>query len=196
MEGEGDMNTTEFRRIVVEVNVRAKHHPIGQLQGIRRRLKGLSRPSAQDIFTKATTFDEYAYHWGGRKELQFNIGIEHLGLEHLGDGDALRSGVAFSFQPNRSVPDISVLYPKVKRFNEFLELYPDLYADMSMWHWTRKAGRSIAHVPQAIPPELMTEGVFVFLGNRQPFPEIDCEAILNDFDRLLPLYKYVETPEK
>ncbi len=187
------MSAKDFRTIIAEVNLRAKDHRIGQLQEIRMRLKGLSRPSAQDIFTEATTFDEYAYHWGGRKELQFNLGVEHLGLEHLGDGDVLRSGVAFSFQPNRSIPDISVLYPKVKRFNEFLEFYPEVYADMRMWHWTKEAGRSHPYPPRVIPPEYRVEGFFVFLGKRQQLPHIDYEAILNTFDGLLPLYRYVES---
>jgi hypothetical protein len=35
--------------------------------------------------------------------------------------------------------------------------------------------------------------VFVFLGNRQPAKTIDYEKILYDFDRLLPLYSYVES---
>ena len=48
-------------------------------------------------------------------------------------------------------------------------------------------------MPGPIPPELVTEGVFVFLGKRQPIGRIDYEMILDDFDRLLPLYKYVES---
>lgn len=35
--------------------------------------------------------------------------------------------------------------------------------------------------------------MFVFLGNRQPAKGIDYEKILDDFDRLLPLYRYVES---
>ena len=46
-------------------------------------------------------------------------------------------------------------------------------------------------MPGPIPPELVAEGIFVFMGNRQPMDAIDYEAVLSDFDRLLPLYKYV-----
>jgi hypothetical protein len=42
-------------------------------------------------------------------------------------------------------------------------------------------------------PELVRPRVFVFLGNRQPVGNIDYEAVLNNFDRLLPLYEYVES---
>jgi hypothetical protein len=48
-------------------------------------------------------------------------------------------------------------------------------------------------MPAPIPPELVTEGVFIFLGGRQLVDELDYELLLNDFDKLLPLYKYVES---
>jgi hypothetical protein len=35
-------------------------------------------------------------------------------------------------------------------------------------------------------------GTFVFLGKRQPVDAVDPEVILDDFDRLLALYSYVE----
>ena len=35
--------------------------------------------------------------------------------------------------------------------------------------------------------------MFVFLGKCQPIDQIDHERILRDFDRLLPLYRYVES---
>jgi hypothetical protein len=182
------MSAYDFRAIVAEVNSRAKDHPIGRLQEIRKRLKGLSRLPGRDVFAKATTFDEYAYHWGGQPELQFNIGIEHVD-----DGDLLRSGVAFSIQTNRSMPDVSTLFPKVQLFNDYISLHPEVCADMKMWHWSRKAGRSPLYTPSVIPAEHCVEGFFIFLGKLQRFPNIDFEAILNDFDRLLPLYKYVES---
>jgi hypothetical protein len=42
-------------------------------------------------------------------------------------------------------------------------------------------------------PELVTPSSFVFLGKRQASDSIDYETILNDFDRLLPLFRYVES---
>ena len=52
---------------------------------------------------------------------------------------------------------------------------------------------SVDGPPGPIPSSLVREGVFVFLGNRQPAKSIDFETILDDFDRLLPLYRYVES---
>jgi hypothetical protein len=63
-----------------------------------------------------------------------------------------------------------------------------------MWH--HDAARSADYMPSPIPSDLVRPHVFVFLGNRQPAKNVDYEKILDDFDRLLPLYKYVETEGK
>jgi hypothetical protein len=171
--------------IVSEINSLAKTHPIGMLQEIRRELKGLQRLPTQNIFTSLTTSKEWAFHHGGRRELQFNIGVERLG-----GADELRYGVAFSLKTSRTLRKIDVLIPKVKLFNDFMQLYPEQYADMLMWHYYGQ--RSIDYMPTSIPPELITEGVFIFLGKRRPLERLDYEVILNCLDRLLPLYKYTE----
>ena len=80
-------------------------------------------------------------------------------------------------------------------FNDYMQLYPSAFADMRMWHY-RKNQRSSDYPPVAVMFELLREGTFVFLGNRQPGDKIDYEIILNDFDRLLPLFKYVESDGK
>ena len=174
--------------IVSEVNLRAKEHPIGELQEVRKDLKG-KRKLQQDIFRledPKTTSEEWAFHYGGRTELQFNIGFERVnGI------DELRHGVAFSLQTNQTLPKIDVLVPKVKLFNDFIRLYSEKYTDMRMWHYREE--RSFDYMPTSIPSELITEGVFVFLGKRQPVEYLDYELLLDDLDRLLPLYKYVES---
>jgi len=60
-----------------------------------------------------------------------------------------------------------------------------------MWHY--QEARSDDYPPRCIESELVTPRTFVFLGNRQPADNIDYEIILNDFDRLLPLFNYVES---
>lgn len=181
------MNRIDMKSIVSEVNARAKTHLVGQLQELRRKLKGLKRPPTQSIFTAATTFDRWAFHSGGRKEIQFNIGLE--GGNNI---DELRYGIAFSLETSRSLPSIDVLIPKVKLFNDFIQLYSDEYADMRMWHYERNK-RSSDYTPTSIPSELVTNGVFIFLGKRQPLVRIDYELLLTDLDRLVPLYRYVES---
>jgi hypothetical protein len=180
------MAAVDLRAIAQEINSRARDRPIRALQEIRRELKGLTRQPGHDIFSSATIHDEWAFHLGGRSELQFNIGLEDV------DGvNGLRHGVAFSFETSQTLPTIDVLIPKVKFFNEFLQLYSDRYADMRMWHY--RGERSPDSMPSPIPPELVTEGVFVFLGKRQQLDQLDYDLLLNDLDRLLPLYTYVES---
>src|SRR6266404_7641368 len=167
--------------IAKKLNELAPPHPIGKLQDIRTQLKKLNRQPGDKIFSTYTIFDDWAFHHGGRTELQFNIGYA--------DGensDYLRYGVAFSFELSQTLKSIDVLVPKVKFFNDFMELNYNEFRDMRMWHYNDH--RSEDQRPGPISSTLVTEGVFVFLGNRQPAKKIDYEKILDDFDRLLLLY--------
>jgi hypothetical protein len=62
-----------------------------------------------------------------------------------------------------------------------------------MWHDEKNRRVGSDEMPGPIPWERIGKGVFLFLGKRQLTTAIDFEVILNDFDRLLPLYKYVES---
>ena len=174
--------------IVQEIETRAETRDIGRLQGIRKELKSKGNLPRQ-IFNAKTIFDKgeypFAFHYGGRKELQFNIGFE--------PGDRFRHGVAFSFEPNQTLPNPEeALIPSVKRFNEFLTVHPQEFADMSMWHWVRGERKDSDHYPAPITPNMMTRGFFIFLGKMQPSSDIDYDLIGEDFDRLLALYRFVE----
>jgi hypothetical protein len=180
-------DTLNIAQIAETLNRQAGGYRVGQLQTIRKAMKGFERLPSRAIFTGQTIHDGWAFHHGGRSELQFNIGREHT------DGaDELRHGVAFSFELSQTLPSIDVLVPKARRFGEYLQMYPDHFADMRMWHHS-DGERSGDYAPAAILPELVRTGVFVFLGKRQPASSIDYAAILSDFDRLLPLYEYVES---
>ncbi len=174
--------------IAQELNKRAKMHPFGQLQSIRAKLKGLKHRPGTDIFSSQTIHEDWAFHNGGRSELQFNIGIE----ETFG-GTELRHGVAFSFEVSQTLPSIDVLIPLVRHFNDYLRDHPEDFADMRMWHYTDVEQPSSAYAPGPILSELVATGTFVFLGKRQPNSNIDYEIILKDFDRLLSLFEYVES---
>lgn len=179
------MTNIDIHSIAAEVNKRSEGHPIGELQKIRKDIKGVF--PGKDIFRAKTIGNGWAYYYGGRTELQFNIGIE---------GKELRHGIAFSLKRSRTLPNIEVLIPKIKLFNEFIRLYPDKYSDMRLWHYYKEENRSADTPPSPIPPELFREDAFIFLGKRQPLSDLDYDLILNDFDRLLPLYKYVESSER
>ena len=172
------------------LNERARTHPIGELQTIRTKLKRLGRRPSRDIFAPKTIHAGWACHLGGRTELQFNIGRE------MRSGELeFRHGVAFSLDTSQALPDITVLIPKMEHFNTYLQIYSDSYSDMRMWYYQKKQP-SGDFSPASVASEmhkLFEKGTFVFFGKRQPARSIDYEAVLDDLDRLLPLYQYVES---
>src|SRR5436305_1358152 len=87
------------RLLAKEINARGMAHLIGSLQAHRQQLH--KRQGIRSNFNLRTTVfegkEEYAFHWGGRRELQFNIGYE-------GENRAnLRHAVAFSFKTGRNL---------------------------------------------------------------------------------------------
>jgi hypothetical protein len=177
----------DLHQIVEHLNGEAKQYRVGFLQQIRQGLKNLKSISSRSIFSSLTTFDDWAFHHGGRSELQFNVGFEvHDGIKEL------RHGIAFSLEASQTLPDpVGVLLPKIDRFNEFLRLHPGAYSDMEMWYYRGEA-RSANREPTPIAPELVEPGTFIMLGKRQETASLDFDLILADFDRLLWLYEFVE----
>ncbi|MFT5717972.1 MAG: hypothetical protein ACI9T7_002171 [Oleiphilaceae bacterium] len=170
-----------LEQIAEEINAQSKSYNIGKLQSLRKKIGGLSKLPSSKLFDLRTVFEEWGWHYGGRKELQFNIGIE---------GNHLRYGVAFSLDCSQSLPSIDILIPKIALFNEFLAEYSDDFSDLRMWHYEPK--RSHDYMPSSIPQELVREGVFIFLGGRQDLTNLNYSLILQVLDRLLPLYLFTE----
>ncbi|MBB1486792.1 hypothetical protein [Oceanospirillum sediminis] len=169
-------------QIAEEINKKANKYEIGNLQSIRKEIGGLSRLPSSRLFDQRTIFEEWGWHYGGRKELQFNIGIE---------GVDLRYGVAFSLECSQSLPSIDIIIPKIALFNEYLSDHGEHFSDLKMWHY--QGDRSQDYMPSSIPLELVREGVFIFLGGKQNKNCVNYSLILETFDRLLPLYLFTET---
>lgn len=181
------MDLMTIPQVAEQLNWRAETYAIGALQHLRVKLKNLRRLPARKLFMPATTFDDWAFHYGGRAELQFNIGMEKIDGERY-----IRHGVAFSLEPSQTLPSIDTLLPKMRLFNEFLRTEFEAPADFSMWHF-RKGVRSASHPPAPISHELFQSGIFVFMGALVHMDQMDLDRILRDFDLLLPLYTFVES---
>ena len=177
--------TLTIESLAAQINEQATTHPIGALQQLRTSVRG-KRSRTRKIFHKLTTFQKYAFHDGGRTELQYNIGIESRE-----DGDWWRHGLAFSFEPGQSLPNPMILLPKLDCFNEWMRLHDSELARFKMWHWAGP-NPSLDQPPCLISDDFVRSGVFVFLGLRWREFDLDVEQILNDFDSLLPLYEFVE----
>jgi hypothetical protein len=131
----------EIEKIALELNKLSRSHPIGHLQELRARLRG--KPSrTRAIFTESTIFPDYAFHDGGRHELQFNIGTEKIKGREV-----FRYGVAFSLETSRAHPDISGLFPKVERFNYYLRTNPEAFPGFLMWYWSVTRGEDFYPQP-------------------------------------------------
>ena len=174
-----------IRQVVDALNERSDQFEFGRLQQIRKDRLGLKKRPCKTPFGMQCTFDEYAFHVGGRCELQYNVGKDKSGL---------RWGVAVSLQPGPTLPDVTVQIPKLKKLSEFIRIHGDeLLSDFLMWHWSDfEEEASPDQPPDVVPQRLYAAGYFVFLGKHAPIDEFDPDLVLGDFDRLLPLYKYVE----
>lgn len=184
--------------VAAVLNARLGKTALGDFYALRGRLNG-GRRRAGGLFQIVRGDDKpmsgYAFHEGGRTELQFNIGFE--------DDGHFRYGVAFSLEPGRDMPDpVSALRPKIDAFNAALSRHGQLQR-LSMWSHrnrvrSRDGLRSQDGRVEAIPESLMHPGTFVFVGERVDVSESGVtEAIIDRaasvLASLLPLYEDIET---
>ena len=173
-----------IEEICNELNNAAGNFRIGNLQEIRKRLKNLEKKPTLNIFNYSTISDSYAFHVGGRTELQFNIGYEDEGL---------RYGFAFSLEPSQSLPDPTILFPKILRLNSIIFSSPDLFIDYKMLIWEKDVRRMPIHDVREIKEDEIKNGNFIFIGKIEENPHVD--EILKTFDYLLDIYIDVENLE-
>lgn len=76
--------------LATSLNEASTGYKIGKLQELRKRIRGLGRMAPGPIFSSKSVQGHFAFHSGGRDELQFNIGTDEGGMRH---------GVAFSLEP-------------------------------------------------------------------------------------------------
>jgi hypothetical protein len=168
----------------------SKNHDIAQLQSFRKKVLG--RVAYKTIFSPKNMVNgrNYTFHSGGRKELQFNIG------EDLINGiPVVRYGVAYSLErSNTEHRLLADLNPSRKRFNEYVETNPNILYNCKLWYSIgNKWGGFIKDF--SIIDEVFKDNYFIFIGKYfdKRLAEItraDLHVILEEFDRLLPLYEY------
>lgn len=176
-----------IRDIAYKINKLSHNYKIGKLQSIRKEIKKLKRKPCSEIFhdddDTISDQEERAYHYGGRKELQFNVAFEEEGL---------RYGIALSLESSRTLPDITILYPNAKRLNQFIRQEPNFFNEYKMWYWLDKKTRIDIGPVKEIPEDLLKPKTFIFIGKLQPKKEIDFDKILTTFDELLKPYIFVQ----
>lgn len=187
-----------IKEIAFRLNELSSSFKIGSLQTLRKNIKGLKSIADRNIFVyksdvNKSIFDNYAFHYGGRYEFQFNIGYED-------NRNIFRYGLAFSLEEGKWMHDASIFFDRIDRYNSYIKRFPNKFSEMSFWFYKDGQPSDIMRV-QDIPDNLKEEGVFIFIGkyfdkNIKDIEEADFYNILNTFDVLLELYIYVENTTK
>ena len=186
------MDNRTVQDIAMKLNKASKKYKIGQLQQLRKQMG--KDFYTYNIFSKksAKTNNDYAFHSGGRKEIQFNIGYHD-------DTNRFRYGLAFSIQQNQNLPDpVGILRPRIYRFNKYLAEHLDKWKDMKMYYWDDETEERSDFIPlELIAENNIKNGKFIFLGqylNKSPdkLDDNDLHAMLDTLDDLLEIYIYVE----
>ena len=177
-----------IRDIATKINELAQNHKIGRLQDLRKELKPLKQRAGRTIFHNRTINDkeQWAFHYGGRKELQFNIGIEKTDF---------RYGVALSLEKSPSLYDISILFPVAKRLNQFIREEASFFRKYQMWHY-RKGTRSATGAIEEISEDLLKPKTFIFIGKKVQIEMLNYKDVLSTFDDLMTPYLFVLAPGK
>lgn len=175
-----------MQEIASQLNELSEKYRIGHLQDIRKEIKGHEKKAGSKIFQKVTISDDegWACHYGGRKELQFNFGHVREGL--------LWYGIAFSLEPSQTLPDPSILCPKIGTLNCIIREQVEFFKKYRMWSSLNNK-RTETHQVTEIPPELAVKDSFIFIGGVQDADNIDFNEILSTFDDLLDVYIQVES---
>lgn len=156
---------------------------MANFQYLRKELKGLQRPKILKIFSDETidSKGKWAFHDGGRSEIQYNIGLDEGGI---------RYGLAFSLEPSRTLPNPSILFHKVRQLNYLIEEKPELFEGLSLWSWYN--GERKDYPNKCIPQWMITNNAFIFLGKESASESVDVNEILETFDQMLEIYVRIE----
>lgn len=180
-----------LNEIVSALDLALEGTPLENFYEYRKKLKGGNKWNGPLLLVQRdadATRSGYAYHKGGRKELQFNVGFED-------EGTYFRYGVAFSLEPGQDLPNPSVeLSDKIRRFNQVISSFPEL-SSLKMWNYYGRRGNAVPI--GEVPPNWIRDGSFVFFGERVPVPNegIGSETVARAakvLNILLPLYHRVE----
>lgn len=165
------------------INNNLTGHAMANFQYLRKELKGLQRPKTLKIFSDETIDPngKWAFHDGGRSEIQYNIGWEE---------GKIRYGLAFSLEPSQTLPNPSILFHKVHQLNCLIEEKPELFDKLSLWSWYNKERTN--YPDMSIPQRVITNKSFIFLGKECASESVDVNEILITFDQMLEIYVRIE----
>ncbi len=173
----------------IDQEVITGQYAIGNLQEIRKQLRGLRCRAGSTIFKfpRNQPVRDYAYHWGGRRECQFNIQF-HNKL----DGNYIEFGLAFSLEDMRGCDIVEELEPRICRFNEFTNGANGDFGNYQLAVTYQNGGFEPRDRDLIIPEEWVEVGNFIQFFNmyKERANLAGVRHVLSEFDSLLPLYEY------
>jgi hypothetical protein len=176
------------QEITLKINQLADQSKILSLFQIKRRLVKEKKRGSNIFLNYSSEHPDYVFHYGGRKEIQYNIGE---------DDGKFRFGLAFSLETGPDLPDPkAVLSPSIQRFNEYIKENRSRYHDLTMWRWYDGSLQPLDQVT-AIPPDWIENGSFIFIGKLldKAVSEVngnDLKTVIKTFEKLYEIYEYVE----
>ena len=176
------MNIYEIRD---ELNEMAVNFKIGKLQDIRKEIKKLNWIRKGYLFGKTSDKPKgWTFHFGGRKEIQFNVGFQNE--------EIIRYGLAFSLKRGISLTDLSILFKRIDILNNLINIHSEWFESYKMWNHY-KGEKSDITVVKNIPEDWKKDGYFIFFGKLIEESKIDFNEILNTLDDMLKIYIEVES---
>jgi len=158
------------------------------------RFKHLDKkPRTWSPFAEYSIKDNYAFHSGGRKEIQFNIGEDFI---H--DKTIFRYGIAFSLEKSPSLKEPEKVFKEIiERYNLFLQKNLSFFNGFSFWYYQQHEFGEYFDSVKPIDDTLSQAGNFLFIGkyfekNIAEITENEIKIILETFDYLIPAYEEIQ----
>lgn len=184
-----------LREIAHSVNdyIEINSTTLKDFQKIRATAKGI-RPPGKTLFDDRNIKDEndFVFHYGGRKEMQYNIGID----EDQGVA-VFRYGLAFSLESSPSFHNPQIdLKNSIDRYNKYIKANKEKYQDLKIWLWDENFRSEFFPIAE-IPDNWVKRKNFIFIGsylekNIQDIGGSDIKTIVELFERMFKIYKHVE----
>ncbi|MEX2411735.1 MAG: hypothetical protein WD607_10285 [Candidatus Paceibacterota bacterium] len=171
------------------------NHTFAKIQEIRNK-HGI-KPRTWSPFAAFSIKDHYAFHAGGRKEFQFNIGEDELNNKTV-----FRFGLAFALIKDKSLHNSKAEFKSsIERFNKFLSTNTEFFKGYKMWYYSKHQFVEYFESVKPINNTIFQAENFIFIGKyfeKQTSDIIDSDLknILHSFDYLLPLYETIQFDQK
>jgi len=158
------------------------------------RFKHLNKqPRTWSPFAEYSIKDNYAFHSGGREEIQFNIGEDFINYKTV-----FRFGIAFSLEKSPSLKEPEKVFKRIiERYNEFLQNNQSFFNGFSFWYYRLHEFGEYFETVKLIDETLSQTNNFLFIGkffekSISEITEKEIKIILETFDYLIPAYEEIQ----